>query len=430
MKKLISFILTAAIISTTVLLLNGCHNSSDKTGSSNIFSDINKGFVDASFFESEKNPDLKISVDSSELKLIKQQVERFKKHYSDNLNISITVYDKNDNAEDEYKTSTSDFYFISSGLLHRFSEMLLPIDNELAEFVKADNVKIMTDDITTDNKLYTFPVSYDTSYYLTYDKSVVSDKDAQTLESILSACKKSDKQFVMNVETGFISSSFTLTGGIIPDGFEYDESEDSQKIKNYDEDEAVKTLMAFSSLMKKYRGTFVKKDYDSIEQGYKNKTVAAAVSSFFTSNKEQKALGDNFGVEKLPTVNVNGTDKQMISMYGFRYLGIKKETRYPKAAQALAYYLNSEVCQRERMQQLGSLPSNLAVQKEAVKNPAMAALLEQSKYSVPMVKISNNYWHSMEGLGTTLYKDDWNPDDKKATTKLLEETIKEAKDEY
>ena len=98
---------------------------------------------------------------------------------------------------------------------------------------------------TLNDTLYAYPETNDNGYYLVYDKSVVSDEQAQTLEGILEACKKAGKKFIMNAGDGFYACTFAFTAGVKIDGLEKDGI--TQKFVKYDEDEAVKTLQAFAS---------------------------------------------------------------------------------------------------------------------------------------------------------------------------------------
>lgn len=180
---------------------------------------------------------------------------------------------------------------------------------------------------TLNGTLYAYPETNDNGYYLVYDKSVVSDEQAQTLEGILDACKKAGKKFIMNAGDGYYACTFAFTAGVKIDGLEKDGI--TQKFVKYDEDEAVKTLQAFAKLIKDYRGTFQSLDVANIASGFAGGKCGAGIDGSWDTASNQKALGDNFGAAKLPTINVNGTDKQLISIFGYKYIGVNGSSKFP-----------------------------------------------------------------------------------------------------
>ena len=145
----------------------------------------------------------------------------------------------------------------------------------------------------------------------------------------------------------------------------------------------------------------------------------------------QKALGDNFGAAKLPTINVNGTDKQLISIFGYKYIGVNGSSKFPATAQILAHYLAGEECQLQRTEKLGWGPSNKKVQesKAVTDSPVLKAIGEQAKNACIQVNIANTFWDPMANLGNKIIADTCDPSDAAAMKKLLNETISNVRDE-
>ncbi len=135
--------------------------------------------------------------------------------------------------------------------------------------------------------------------------------------------------------------------------------------------------------MKDYKGTFVSCDSTRITEEFNSKNAAAGIDVSWNMAADKRAFGENFGVTKLPAVNVADENRQMISLYGDRYLGVYSNTVYPKAAQALAYFLSSRNCQMQREQALFGTTSNKYYSvEEAEKDPGIIAEMMQSAYSV------------------------------------------------
>ncbi len=254
---------------------------------------------------------------------------------------------------------------------------------------------------TYNGKLLAYPETGDNSYFLGYDKRVVTEEQAKTLEGVLEACKAAGKKFVMDAGNGYFGCMFLYTGGLQTLGLEDDGV--TQKLNNYDIDQVTASVKAFADLFKKYTGTFEAGATGQAVDGFKNDptTVGAGVVGSWDVAQIKAALGDNAGFAILPTINIGGTDTQIINMFGYKFLGVNSASKYPYTAQLLAYYLSGEACQQERAEVLEWGPSNINVQQsDFVKsNAAMTAILAQSEFSLPQVGIAGTFWDAVAGLG-------------------------------
>ena len=259
------------------------------------------------------------------------------------------------------------------------------------------------------------------------DNTVVKEEDAKTFEGVLTACKNAGKQFIMDSGNGFYSCTFAFTGGALIDGFEDDGI--TQKFVDFDEDECVKTLQAFAKLMKDYKGTYSSQDPANISTGFKNGKVGAGVDGTWNSTADKDALGDKFGAAPLPTIKVGDKDKQLISLFGYKFIGVNSHTKFQRSAQILAYYLTGLDCQKQRAEKLGWGPSNTEAQKAFADDPILKAVSAQSENAVAQVKIAGTFWTPMGSLGSEMYKDSWDPSDAAATKTLLNKVISAVRDE-
>ena len=416
MKKVLA-ILLAGMMTATAFAGCGGGNASSNGGSSNgsggSGGSVSGGKVDEKMFGDETNIELKVWAPDKGVSLAKEQIETFKKMYP---NI-------------KFKKIADVFSFPSDQLNKLDSaKCLSPVSKTFVEDVTNSNDESTVKAATLKDTLYAYPETKDNGYYLVYNKKIVSDDNAKTFEGILKACKDNKKDFIMDCGNGYYSCTFAFTAGAVIDGLD---DEGTQKFKEFDEDEAVETLMAFAKLMKEYKGTFKSLDPAQIASGFKNGTLGAGVDGTWNSVADKEALGDDFGASKLPTINVNGKDKQLISMFGYKYIGVNAKTKFPRSAHILAYYLASEECQTQRAEKLGWGPSNTkAKETDFVKNDVtLQAIQAQSQNAVPQVNIQGTFWQAMGTLGSEMMKDGWKADDKKATKELLESTIKDVKDE-
>ena len=393
-----------------------------------------ENFVSPSAFGDENNITLTVWMPDQAVNLTQQQVQDFVSHYTGlNMNISVVpMYegDASTRAMNDPGTAADLFGFPSDQIDKlAAARVLAEVNKNYKGNLALNNVAGSIDGALNDqngtDQMYAFPETADNGYYLVYDTSVV--KNPGTLEGVLADCKAAGRKFVIDGGNGFYSCVYAFTGGVKVDGFEADGF--TQRFFPYDETEAVDTLMAFAKLMKQYKGTYVHDTVSKIATGFSGKTVGAGVDGSWDSAANKKALGANFGAAKLPTINVNGIDKQLSGFSGYKYIGVNSLSAYPNAAQALAYYLTGEKCQSERMLNLGWGPSNINAQNNASSDPAISALLEQEKFNVPQVSIASTFWTAMGTLGSEMYKDTWKSDDRTATLNLLNKVIASIRDE-
>ncbi len=394
--------------------------------------DVTGDLPDVSVFGTENNVTLKVWASDKALALTKQQVETFKAAYPGKT-FRITV-----EAQGEFDASTmlindasnaADVMMIPSDQLNKLEDAMVLAEPMFTDTVYARDTADAVMMATTGNHLSAYPMTNDNGYYLVYDNSVISAQQAGRLEDVLAACKTAGKQFVMDNRNGFYSCVFAFTAGAIIDGYEADGA--TQKFVAYDENEAVKTLQAFAKLLRSYKGTFVSEDVAGIAAGFMNKTVGAGIDGVWNQTADMGALGTRFGAAKLPTIQVNSVDKQMIPMCGYKLIGVNLHSAYPRSAQILASYLSGEACQQQRAEQLGWGSTNRKVQQSAAitGNPVLKALGEQAAFAVPQVNIAPTFWSAMGNLGYGLLDESVKPSNTTYYRNLLRQTIQMARDE-
>ena len=256
------------------------------------------------------------------------------------------------------------------------------------------------DAATIDGDLLAYPETGENGYYLIYDKRVVSDSDARTLEGVLAACRKAGKKFVMDTGNGFYACSFLFTGGLELDGINDD---GGQELNYYDEEAVLDSLEAFNQLFAEYKDVFQSANVEKILNGMSVNptTVAAGIDGSWNGANAKSLLGENYGAVKLPTIKIKGRDTQIVSMNGYKLIGVNSYTSYPEAAHLLAKFLTDEDAQLRRAEEIAWSPSNTTVASSDViaDNPATVACLEQAEYSVPQVSVAPTFWSPVGSLG-------------------------------
>ena len=437
MKKLLALLLAALMLASVLVACGEKADSKDEEKSEgedviefNI-EDYDNGQTLADI-EPNIEKDAKLLVWSADkaVDLTKELCEEFKNKYPDkNITFEVQVMGEDTAATQALNDvdAAADVFSFASDQLNRLTtaDALAPVFAN-SEILTRNSLSSLAA-CAVDEDLYAFPETGDNGYYLVYDKSVVSDDDAKTLEGVFAACKKANKKFVIDAGNGFFACMFAFTGGLKIQGVDDD---GVQQFNEYDEDEVVATLTAFSSLFNEYKDIFVSGEATRISSGMAEnpKTVAAGIDGSWNTNAVKDALGDDFGAAKLPTISVDGEDKQIISMHGYKYIGVNSHSKYPYAAQALADFLTTKEAQLKRAEVLGWGPSNTeaAESSTVTENVALSAIIEQAKHSVPQTGISETFWTPMGSLGNYLWK---NSADSDAIKEEFDKTIENIKDE-
>ena len=335
--------------------------------------------------------------------VFKAQVADFIEIFKDYAEIEVEVAiqaegDAGANVLSDPNTAADVFGFASDQIMKlakpgAVAEVMFP--NE----VKSMNTTASIEAATYDGKLVAYPEVGDNSYFLCYDKSLVTDEQAKSLEAIFAACETANKRFIMDAGNGYFSCMYLFTGGLATDGLE--EDGETQKFNDYDIDQVTASVKAFADLFKKYAKNFENNTTSAVVDGFKNGTTAAGVIGSWDVASAKAALGDNAGFAILPTININGTDTQIKNMFGYKFIGVNSQSKFPYTAQALAYYLSNEECQQERAEQLEWGPSNVNVaNSDFVKgSQSMSAILAQSEFSVPQTIIVGTFWDPCAALG-------------------------------
>lgn len=428
MKKIFA-VLLASMMAATALV--GCGGSGESKTESKTES-TGEASATSNDFGDEDNISLKVWAPDKAVSKFEQQCEAFKALYPEKkIDITVVAQGENDAATNLLNDASvaADVFGFASDQLNNLVTAKVISKVAYSDAVKERDTEESVAAATVDGTIYAYPETGDNGYYLVYDKSIVSDEQAKKFEDTLEACKTAGKKFIMDAGNGFYACVFTFTAGLKIDGFEEDGI--TQKFTEYDEAEVVATLQAFSKLMHDYKGTFQALSTDAISSGFAQKSCGAGIDGSWNTVVNKEALGENFGAAKLPTINVNGEDKQMVSMLGYKYIGVNAASKFPRSAQILANYLAGEDCQRERTVDLGWGPSNKTVNGEEVVtgSTVLTAIAEQGKFAVPQVNVASTFWNPFANLGNKLVADETDPSDAEFFKKLVTDTIANVRDE-
>mgnify|MGYP002519807843 CR=1 FL=1 len=257
--------------------------------------------VDVSVLGDEDNISLKVWAPDKAVSLVKEQIEAFKAAYPEKTFTKIEVVAQGEGDAGTQlmndASTAADVFSFACDQLNRLSDagVIMPVNTNLAKDVTARNSEKSISAATIDGLLLAYPETGDNGYYLVYDKRLVSDEEAKSLEGIFEACRKANKKFIVDAGSGFYGCMFPFTGGLKIEGLE-GEDNDVQKFNDYDEAEVVATLEAFATLFHEYEDIFFATSPDKISAGLAEdpSTVAAGVDGSWNAATVAKILGDNY----------------------------------------------------------------------------------------------------------------------------------------
>lgn len=222
--------------------------------------------------------------------------------------------------------------------------------------------------------LYGYPMTADNGYFLYYDRSVVSDEDAGSFDTLLAAAEKAGKKVQIDISNGWYLAGFFLGNGCT-----LTLDENGNQICDFNSEKGLQAAEAIRAICN--HPAYTSGD-DTVLQGGMGDAICAGISGTWVAAAMKEKLGDNYAAAKLPTFTVDGEQVQMGSFLGCKILGVNTQTQHPVEAMELAEYLTSEDAQIRRYEVRGYGPSNLnaAASEEVSADVALSALAAQSEF--------------------------------------------------
>ena len=283
------------------------------------------------------------------------------------------------------------------------------------EDVKSRNLAGSVNAATMNDKLYAYPMTADNGYFLYYDKSVLSEEDVQSMDTLLAKADASGKKFMMSLNDAWYIYSFYAGAGLkatlADDGI--------NTVCNWNEAPGADVTQAILDIST--QSAFKSGADADIVSGIKDGSCCAAISGTWNAGTAEETWGENYAATKLPTYTLNGEQVQMASFSGYKLVGVNPHSSNVGVAMLLADYITNEDNQAKRFNDRKLGPSNIKVnESEAVQNaPAIAALAAQSDYAT-LQRVGANYWSSAQSLGEILASGDTQG---KTTQQLMDDAV-------
>ena len=265
--------------------------------------------------------------------------------------------------------------------------------------------------VTYDGKVYGVPFTSNT-YFMYYDKSVFSEEDVKSLETML---EKGKVWFPL--KNSWCTPAFYLANGTL-----FGEAgNDASAGVSFSDEMGVATTKYLAELVKNPNFGGGDMGIDPLNQGYN-----AVFSGSWDANNVKDLLGDNMGVAVAPTVTINGVTNNLRPYGGSKCIGVNTKTAErgnQAAATALAVYLGSEEVQQARYDARQINPTIATV---TTGSDIATVEIEQMTLSFPqpMIPEMNNVWTPFQTMGEELLNgdvNDGNAEDK--TVKMAENMV-------
>ena len=235
-----------------------------------------------------------------------------------------------------------------------------------------------------EGKQYGFPSSFET-HMLFYDKSVISDTAAQTLEGIIACDIPEDMiHFGMDFGNAYFTANWFYTYGCNLFG---ENGEDKDQC-DFDSDAGIAAM----SYLIDNRENFGDVTGDTVADLFREHKLGAYIGGPWNAAAITDALKGNYGCARLPDV----AGKDMRSFAGFKLYCVNANTKNAKVAMDLAAWLTNPDNQKLRFQERNLIPVALSLADDidvAVSTTAKAVMAQGvNAVAMPSIPEMSNFW--------------------------------------
>lgn len=290
--------------------------------------------------------------------------------------------------------------YSKSAISKIYGENATFIENEMTDFGKAC--------AKFGDAYYAYPYTGDNTYYLQYDKSVITDPaDAADMMKLLDAAHAKGYKVGYDLKSGFWGAAAMFTFGadynikFSEDGTIIDVTADFNSEKGL---KAAKAILAIVNHPAFQNTSGVPTPSDKIC------AVIGGTWNISTYDKEKDQhggykyiWGDNYGCAVMPTVTIDNETRHLGAFLGGKLLGVnpqkakgtsEEKAAHLQAAHKLAKFLAGKECQLKRFQNAAIAPCH----KEAAKDPAVlaspnvAVLAAQAEFAHAQTSVPQGVW--------------------------------------
>lgn len=294
------------------------------------------------------------------------------------------------------------------------------LGGKTVDYIKNTNSDAIVDSVTVDDCVYGVPFTTNT-WYMFYDKSVYDEEDVKSLDTML---EKGKVSFPLT-NSWYIASFYVGNGCTL---FGEDGKDEEAGIDFAGEKGAAVTKYLVNLVGNK---NFVNDESGVGVSGMCDGSINAMFSGSWDYTKLSEAMGDNLGIVKLPTYNLDGEDIQMESFAGSKAIGVNPNCEYPQVAVALALFLGNEESQQLHYDARSIVPCNTALleEEDIQKDELVIAqneTFDETSILQPFVSAMNNYWTPAENFGKSIVNGEVTLDNAEEMTDKLSDSMNQS----
>lgn len=241
---------------------------------------------------------------------------------------------------------------------------LQPLSGDVLAAVQENTAESMLNTVTHGDRVYGIPYT-GTTWFMYYDKSVFTEEDIKSLDAMLAKDK-----VAFPLDNGWYLSAFYFANG----GTIYGPGGTNPVAGIQFGGEAGTAVTNYLVDLVKHPNFSV----DQIGHGhadFKSGKVKAYFSGDWEYEENKKALGDNLGCAVLPSITIDGQQKQMCAFANSKSVGVNPYADNLELAQELAAFLTSAEAQLARYQLCGTVPCDASLMDAMEGAPAIQAML-------------------------------------------------------
>lgn len=390
--------------------------------------------IDAFVSEAAKeNGELVIGCSTEDEPFLNQAIAEFKKDIPELKDVTFTINNQVGEA-DAYKALQADLDSAPDVALSAddqvmnaiSSNFLSPVPETLRTKLKTEILATASDAVTISDKMYGYSAVSGNAQVLLYNKKLISDEDARSLDKILEIAEENNLDFYYPMQEGwYVCCWLWLSGGdmwIEPESVTDPETGITTVTFAQGSDFTKEGITKVAETVNKYftdwqgtlescNGTAIQ---TNLQEGFSNETVIGGISwnnyegiktAMVNAGFTEEEANETVGIAPLPTVTYDGKTGQLEGFDGYKVYIVKSNTARPNTAHLLSYYLTSAKSQLLHFNLRQYIPTNnyVSTLPEVQSSEVAKALAAQSKFAHSQAKAlsAQTGWDQITTFGTT-----------------------------
>ena len=297
-------------------------------------------------------------------------------------------------------TAAGDVYFFANDQIGTLvdANAISELGRDALTQIQNDNSETMVKSVTgADGGVYGVPFTGNT-WFMYYDKSAFTADEIKSLDAMLA---KGKVAFPLTnswyIASFFVANGCTLFGA---DGNDAAAGIDFGGDKGAAVTKYLVNMVANANFVNDADGAGI--------AGLRDGSIKAIFSGTWDAASVKEALGDNYAAAQLPTITIDGAEKQLRSFSGSKAIAVNPNCANPEVAVALAAYLGSADAQKSHYEMRNIIPCVNSLLTDATISADPAAVAQNNTIAntsilQPTISEMGNYWTPAENFGKSIY---------------------------